>query len=181
MKTDKWPTSGEVTLVQSGNINPTSPAGQHTFFPAIYSDKNDAVGVVIGACTSSTAPGIRVTGRKANDPLGKMAAPMTVKVGTDGADGRWGDYFGIGIDPDDDQTLWFVGEIRNADGWATEIGTFALRCPSDFNGDGFVNGDDYDAYVLAFEAGDLPADFNGDGFVNGDDFDGFAAAFDLGC
>ncbi len=55
------------------------------------------------------------------------------------------------------------------------------RCPSDFNGDGFVNGDDFDEYSLAFIAGTAPADFNGDGFVNGDDFDGFVLAFESGC
>ncbi len=54
-------------------------------------------------------------------------------------------------------------------------------CPSDFDGDGFVTGDDFDAYVLAFEAGGEPADFDGDGFVTGDDFDAFVAAFEQGC
>ena len=29
----------------------------------------------------------------------------------------------------------------------------AVTCSSDFDGDGFVTGDDFDAYVLAFEAG----------------------------
>jgi len=54
-------------------------------------------------------------------------------------------------------------------------------CPSDFNGDGFVNGDDFDAYTAAFEAGNISADFNNDGFVSGDDFDGYTAAFAAGC
>lgn len=54
-------------------------------------------------------------------------------------------------------------------------------CLTDFNGDGFVTGDDFDSYVIAFEAGDFASDFNSDGFVTGDDFDGFVAAFELGC
>ncbi len=54
-------------------------------------------------------------------------------------------------------------------------------CPADFNHDGFVNGDDYDALAEAFDAGNAAADFNHDGFVNGDDYDAFAAAFDQGC
>jgi len=29
----------------------------------------------------------------------------------------------------------------------------AIPCPSDFDGDGLVTGDDFDAYVIAFEAG----------------------------
>lgn len=55
------------------------------------------------------------------------------------------------------------------------------NCPADFNHDGFVNGDDYDAFAELFEAGDLGADFNEDGFVNGDDYDLFAEAFEAGC
>lgn len=57
----------------------------------------------------------------------------------------------------------------------------AVKCPSDFNGDGFVNGDDFDGYVDAFEAGNVEADFNRDGFVTGDDFDAFVAGFAGGC
>ena len=54
-------------------------------------------------------------------------------------------------------------------------------CPADFNGDGFVNGDDYDSFAELFDIADPGADFNGDGFVNGDDYDAFASAFDGGC
>ena len=55
------------------------------------------------------------------------------------------------------------------------------HCDSDFNNDGFVNGDDYDAFASAFEAADISADVNHDGFVNGDDFDAFASHFEAGC
>ncbi len=54
-------------------------------------------------------------------------------------------------------------------------------CDADVNYDGFVNGDDYDAFASAFDVADITADFNADGFVNGDDYDAFAGAFDAGC
>ena len=54
-------------------------------------------------------------------------------------------------------------------------------CPSDFDHDGFVNGDDFDAFTYAFVYGLVDADFDGNGFVNGDDFDGFVIAFENGC
>jgi len=54
-------------------------------------------------------------------------------------------------------------------------------CPADFDADGFVTGDDFDAYVLVFELGFPAADFDGDGFVTGDDFDAFVLAFEAGC
>ncbi len=55
------------------------------------------------------------------------------------------------------------------------------HCPSDYNRDGFVTGDDFDAFVDEFYWGTAKADYNGDGFTNGDDFDGFVEAFVAGC
>ncbi len=55
------------------------------------------------------------------------------------------------------------------------------RCPSDFNADLFVSGEDFDAFVDAFVLGDPAADFDDNGFVSGDDFDGFTLAFIAGC
>ncbi|MCC6970720.1 MAG: hypothetical protein IT434_10910 [Phycisphaerales bacterium] len=54
-------------------------------------------------------------------------------------------------------------------------------CLSDFNNDGFINGDDYDLFAESFDNADAAADVNDDGFVNGDDYDAFAEAFDAGC
>jgi len=54
-------------------------------------------------------------------------------------------------------------------------------CAADANHDGFVNGDDYDAFAEGFESADPSADFNHDGFVNGDDYDAFAERFEMGC
>lgn len=55
------------------------------------------------------------------------------------------------------------------------------QCWADVDGDGYVNGDDYDFFADAFDAGDAVADFNADGFINGDDYDGFAEHFEAGC
>jgi len=54
-------------------------------------------------------------------------------------------------------------------------------CAADFNGDGFVDFTDFDAFVGAFEAGDAAADFNADGFIDFTDFDAFVTAFETGC
>jgi len=66
-------------------------------------------------------------------------------------------------------------------GWSEGTVSFHDHCHSDFNGDGGVNGEDFDLYVEAFEAGDITADFDENTFVNGDDFDGFVVAFVAGC
>ncbi len=52
------------------------------------------------------------------------------------------------------------------------------RDPADINGDGFVNGLDYDLFAEWFESGDARADFNLDGFVNALDYDAFAEEFE---
>ncbi len=57
----------------------------------------------------------------------------------------------------------------------------AKLCVADYNNDGFVNGDDFDAFASDFENGNTAADINNDCFVNGDDFDAYAAKFEAGC
>ena len=54
-------------------------------------------------------------------------------------------------------------------------------CVGDYNHDGYVNGNDYDAFAEFFEVGDHRADINHDGYVNGNDYDDFASAFENGC
>lgn len=54
-------------------------------------------------------------------------------------------------------------------------------CPADFNHDGIVNVDDFDAFSDAFESALPAADMNHDAFVNGNDYDLFAERFDAGC
>ncbi|MCK6477525.1 MAG: FG-GAP-like repeat-containing protein, partial [Phycisphaerales bacterium] len=56
-----------------------------------------------------------------------------------------------------------------------------VTCPADFDGTGFVDTDDFTAFVLAFEAGTDDADFDGTGFVDTDDFTAFVLAFEAGC
>ena len=60
-----------------------------------------------------------------------------------------------------------------------------IGCAADFDGDGFVDFFDFDAYAQCFEGGTCPpgktADFDGDGFVDFFDFDAFVAAFEAGC
>lgn len=56
-----------------------------------------------------------------------------------------------------------------------------VACLADVDGNGFVNGDDYDFFASAFDAADAAADLDANGFINGDDYDLFANAFEMGC
>ncbi len=126
--TNDWPNSGSVTSAMSGTVDAGS--GTHTFFPAVYANKYDDVGMVMAETTASTLPAIFVAGRKVTDPAGTMGVPTQVAIGTSGGSGRWGDYFGVGVDPNDDATFWLVGEYANSGGWVTWVSSFQVTtCP----------------------------------------------------
>ncbi|QOJ00003.1 MAG: esterase-like activity of phytase family protein [Phycisphaeraceae bacterium] len=65
------------------------------------------------------------------------------------------------------------------------VNTPPPACPADFNGDGFVDFFDADAFVACFEGDECPpgrsADFNGDGFVDFFDLDAYVGSFEEGC
>jgi hypothetical protein len=74
--------------------------------------------------------------------------------------------------------------------WAENVGWVNLNnateyvaagCRSDFDGTGFVDTDDFTAFVLAFEQGDERCDIDGTGFVDTDDFTAFVLSFEFGC
>lgn len=54
-------------------------------------------------------------------------------------------------------------------------------CSPDFDGSGFIDTDDFDAFVASFTLGERCADIDGSGFVDTDDFDAFVRAFEDGC
>jgi hypothetical protein len=54
-------------------------------------------------------------------------------------------------------------------------------CAADFNADGFLTFEDFDAFVESFEIGESKADFDGDGFITFEDFDAYVASFEVGC
>lgn len=119
VSTSNWPISGGLSLVQSGSIDD----GRWKLFPAVaFNDFND-MGVVLGATSSTQYAGVYVTGRKRTDPPGATGALTPAKIGSAGyTGGRWGDYFGIQVDPADGLTFWGVGEfVDAANSWKTWI------------------------------------------------------------
>ncbi len=89
----------------------------------------------------------------------------------------------------DSEPFWIVfnqgrggAEVSAAAEWVRDN---LASCRADFDGDGFVDFFDFDAFAGCFEGGTCPdgrtADFDGDGFVDFFDFDAFVAAFEQGC
>ena len=127
-----WPASGVPSLVQSGTID--AGGSVHTWFPAIVTNGCGETGVILARSSASEFAGIAYTGRRSTDALGSMTVPLsTFATGTSGyTDFRWGDYFGIAIDPSDGRTFWGVGEYAvGGTTWQTWIASFSLnRTPS---------------------------------------------------
>ena len=125
LDTNDWPDGGNVTFVQGGNIDAGS--GMHTWFPAIYSNRFDEVGVVFGASSENDRISINTTGRLGGDPPGTMGAITQVLLApvNNGHD-RWGDYYDVAMDPLDDTRFWVIGEYPESYGWATWISSFLV-------------------------------------------------------
>ncbi len=118
---------------------------------------------------------------------------VTRRIDADGAE-RWVDSF-LGTAPGGatPDAANFAATIDPLAGGVVTLGTEGKSsesylttikyrpCSADFDGTGFVDTDDFDAFVHAFEAGGDDADFDQSGFVDTDDFDAFVHAFELGC
>lgn len=117
-----------------------------------------------------------------------LSAEFSVTVsGTGPFSYRW-QHNGIDIPGQTGPTLFFSAAkttdagmytviVSNICGPVSASASLNVRCLVDFDGNGFVNGEDYDAFIAAFERGDQNADYDGNGFVNGEDYDAYAQAF----
>lgn len=130
--TGNWPTSGGVTLIQSGNVDPGNNA--YALFPCVgLNDFND-IGMIVGRSASTQYAGVYVTGRKFTDSLGSMGPVQEVKVGSSPwTGGRWGDYFGIQTDPNDGLTFWGVGEYAEGGTWRTWVTSWRVAQYANLN------------------------------------------------
>jgi hypothetical protein len=179
---DNWPAAGSnPSLVQQGEVS--GDGDQHYYFPAIYSDSNDHVGMIMTRSSSSEYASVQVSGRIPSDPLGTMSEPIQLAIGDRGTSGRWGDYLDIAIDPNDDTTFWIVGMYARNFGWQTWIDSFTVgtSCPADLTGDGTLNFFDISTFLDSYSEQDPTADINGDGEFNFFDITEYLALFSAGC
>ncbi len=96
------------------------------------------------------------------DPTGILPATASMKLRFRAADKSPDDLVEAGVD-----------DFR--------VFSVVCSCPADFDKSGFVDTDDFDAFVHAFELGGIDADFDQSGFVDTDDIDAYVAAFTMGC
>jgi hypothetical protein len=145
-----WPSSS-ASLRQSGDT--AVPNSMSSFFPAIAQNKRGEVAVVVATANNSTNPTVQILGRKDGDLLGTMGSPTIVRTGNSGADGRWGDYFDMTVDPNNDTVFWYIGEVQTNSGWQTYIGSTLITCVEDINADGDINVTDILALISNWGTG----------------------------
>jgi uncharacterized membrane protein len=143
------------TMDQEGVYAPDS---HHRWMGSFALDHmgNAALGYSISS--SSVHPGIRYSGRLANDPSGTLPQGEAVLINGTGSQtgwsSRWGDYSMMSVDPADDCTFWYTQEYYAANGstWQTRIGSF--RFPNCSVGPtGTLTGRVYDSGTSAGIAG----------------------------
>jgi hypothetical protein len=121
-----------VTLFQQGTYAPYAPKAPSFRWmasPAIDKLGNIGIGYSFGAADQFA--GQRFAGRAANDPLGQLTLKEAVLVEGEDAQTntlRWQDYTQTAIDPEDDCTIWYVGDYirKGAASYSTRIGAFQL-------------------------------------------------------
>lgn len=113
--------NGTPSLVQSGNVS-SSAINYH--MPAINMNQFGDISMILSASSSTVTADIVSASRYQNDPAGTMGVPVVLdrSTGSSYGFGRWGDYFGVDVDPTDDMTFWGIGmKVRADNAWSTSI------------------------------------------------------------
>lgn len=101
--------------------------GEYYFYPALRIDNQGNLAVIFGYSSSTTYPGLMVTGQSIGDLSGTWEQPRILKQGLGPETrGRYGDYFGASLDPSDPSQIWVAGEYGSTAGWATFIASVSI-------------------------------------------------------
>lgn len=104
--TTSWPTSISVTRREKVPRGGGANANVAQFYPAVI--VNQAGTVVVGFSRSWQDPSapIKLRGYLTSDPNDNCGKPEASSGHKQYRKGRWGDFSGIALDPDDDCSLW---------------------------------------------------------------------------
>jgi hypothetical protein len=127
--------AGNPSLLQSGTIFDASPAALSFYIPSIAMSGQGHVAVGSNVSGETERADVQVSGRYADDPLGRMQpytlvqkSPADYNAEAGAPVQRWGDYSFTCVDPADNMTLWTVQEYCDKpDTWALRI--IELKAP----------------------------------------------------
>ncbi|MEO7962414.1 MAG: hypothetical protein ABIT38_00735 [Gemmatimonadaceae bacterium] len=123
-----------LTIFQQGTYAPDS---QYRWMGSPAMDRFGNIGIGYSFGGTSHFAGQRFAGRTPSDARGMLSLKEVVLADGEGAQSstlRWEDYTQTAIDPDDDCTVWYVGDYvkKGAAEYSTRIGAF--RMPGCGNG-----------------------------------------------
>lgn len=118
----------DVKLHQQGAY---APGGDYRWMASPAMDARGNIGIGYSFGGADHYPGQRFAGRLAGDPLGVLTLKEAVLVEGEASQprgNRWQDYTQTAIDPDDDCTIWYVGDYlkEGASNYSSRIGAFRL-------------------------------------------------------
>ena len=117
-----------VWLRQQGTY---APDASYRWMASPAMDRFGNIGIGYSFGGPSNFPGQRFAGRLAEDPLGELTLREEILVEGEAAQTntlRWEDYTQTAMDPDDDCSIWYVGDYlkEGAESYSTRIGMFRL-------------------------------------------------------
>jgi len=117
-----------VTLRQQGTY---APDGFYRWMASPAIDRMGNIGIGYSFGGTPHYAGQRFAGRLANDPLGTMTLKEAILAEGAAAQTyglRWEDYTQTAVDPNDDCTIWYVGDYykKDATNYSTKIGGFRM-------------------------------------------------------
>lgn len=117
-----------VTLHQQGTY---APDGLYRWMASPAIDKFGNIGIGYSFGGTPNFPGQRFAGRRASDPLGILTLREAILAEGEASQTntvRWEDYSQTAVDPQDDCTIWYVGDYykKDATNYSTRIGAFRM-------------------------------------------------------
>ncbi len=126
--TNAYPTKYP-TLNQSGLVYSTT---EDWSYPTLAVNSDGDIGIAYTASHATANPAIHFASRKSTDAKGKLTKFMVMKPANtvdykSKAEQRWGDYFGMVVDPGDSLTFWGTTMVTAGTGWTTAVFAHANR------------------------------------------------------
>ncbi len=122
INTNGYPTSA-MTVAQSGNI----ATAEHMHMPAIATNGAGDIALAFTRSSSAIAADVMSAARVSTDAAGTLGTPVLIEnsTGNNYSYNRWGDYFGVDVDPTDDSLFWANAmNIISPNNWSTSIFSF---------------------------------------------------------
>jgi hypothetical protein len=120
--------NGTPEVKQQGTYSPNTTS---RWMGSAAMDKMGNLAVGYTVSSASVYPSIRIAGRLATDPPGKLLAEAGIANATGKRaqkdTDRWGDYSTMTLDPTDDCTFWYTAQYQAEGDWHTAIVRFKFN------------------------------------------------------